>query len=594
MKNNTIKNFKSLYLHLTAKHKTRLFFLFVLMIFSSISEVVSIGAIMPFLGVLISPNRILEIDRIKNILLLFDINNSDKLIFYVTTFFIISVIISAIVRFLLLWAQTRICYSIGADFSSNIYKRTLHQPYLVHLNRNSSDLISGILNKSNSIIHGALIPILTIVNSILIILATLFLLLKVDYQITIISFVGFAIIYIAIILIQKKNLYKNSLITAEKSNIVVKNIQEGLGGIRDVLLDGTQNIYYEIFRNADLPLRRAQANIVIMSGSPRFIIESLIISLIAILAYTLSGNSNSLTTAIPILGTLVLGAQRMLPVMQYAYTSWTSIKGSEASLCDTIDLLNQPILDLDHMYKSKILQFSTKIILQDVSFKYSDDSPWVLKNINLQINKGSKIGIIGMTGSGKSTLLDIIMSLILPTTGKLIVDEVEINHININNWQKNIAHVPQSIFLTDSTIMENIAFGISKDLIDKERVVNSAKKAQIAQTIEKWDKGYDNIVGERGAKLSGGQRQRIGIARALYKNANLIIFDEATSALDTNTENEIIESIDNLDNKLTILIVAHRTTTLKNCNHIIELNNGEISWQGTYLEMLQMQYDKNK
>ena len=235
------------------------------------------------------------------------------------------------------------------------------------------------------------------------------------------------------------------------------------------------------------------------------------------------------------------------------------------------------------MYAEKLtsdtILFQKVIQLNNLWFRYQKNTSWVLSKINLKIPKGSIIGFIGTTGSGKSTLLDIIMALLHPSKGSIEVDGVEINANNYRGWQSHIAHIPQTIYLSDTTIAENIAFGLPKDQIDYKRVVNMAQKAQIHETIQSLDKQYDTLVGERGVRLSGGQRQRIGIARALYKNADVLIFDEATSALDNVTEKAVMDAINEISKEVTILIVAHRLSTLKNCDLIVELENGKAHYK---------------
>jgi ATP-binding cassette subfamily B protein len=353
-----------------------------------------------------------------------------------------------------------------------------------------------------------------------------------------------------------------------------------------VLIDGTQEIYCNVYRSADLPLRKAQANITIISGSPRYGIEALGMILIALMAYSLSLESNGLAIAIPTLGAFALGAQRMLPILQQAYSSWTFMRGGQAFLRDTLELLEQPMPDFFYIQPQNPISFNNEMSFDNISFRYSVESPWVLQGLNLTITKGGRIGFIGITGSGKSTLLDIIMGLLLPVNGGLVIDGVKIDQHNHRSWQAHIAHVPQSIFLSDTSIAENIAFGVPLDEIDYARVRRAAKSAQISDTIELLEQGYDTIVGERGIRLSGGQRQRIGIARALYKQADVIIFDEATSALDNNTELEVMRAIENLGPDLTIIIVAHRLSTLQNCSEVIELANGKISRRGNYEEIV--------
>ena len=363
-------------------------------------------------------------------------------------------------------------------------------------------------------------------------------------------------------------------------------MQEGLGGIRDVLIDGTQATYCNIYRNADLPLRNAQGNNSFIGMSPRYALEALGMLLISSLAFTLAKQPDGVAKAIPVLGALALGAQRLLPVLQLAYSSWSGIQGGQASLQDALELLDQPLPDYADQPPVKPIPFKHQIDIKDLLFRYTPNTPYVLKNLHLTISKGSRIGFIGVTGSGKSTLLDIIMGLLQPTEGTLKIDEEPITTSNNRAWQAHIAHVPQAIFLADSTIEENIAFGLPKNNIDLNRVKKAAEQAQIADIIETWPKKYKTYVGERGIRLSGGQRQRIGIARALYKQANVIIFDEATSALDNETEQAVMQSIESLGQDLTILIIAHRLTTLKNCTQIVELADGGIKRIGTYAEIV--------
>jgi len=308
--------------------------------------------------------------------------------------------------------------------------------------------------------------------------------------------------------------------------------------------------------------------------------------LIVIIAYIFSQKDTGINNIIPVLGVFAFGAQRLLPTLQQTYYSYSMIKGSKKSFNDVINLLAQPLPG--HVGQSQALPipFERQIVLKDVDFRYSKESPLVLKNINLVVNKGSRIGIVGATGSGKSTLIDIIMGLIPPTSGKMLVDNNIINKQNKRAWQAHIAHVPQEIYLSDGTIEENIAFGIPKEEICHKKVISAAKGAHLVELIDKLDDGYQTDVGERGAKLSGGQRQRIGIARALYKNADILFFDEATSALDNQTEQMIMDFIQELDIQLTIIVIAHRLTTLKDCDHIVIMNRDKSISMGSYSDLI--------
>jgi ATP-binding cassette subfamily B protein len=289
---------------------------------------------------------------------------------------------------------------------------------------------------------------------------------------------------------------------------------------------------------------------------------------------------------LPVLGALALGAQRLLPVLQQGYAAWATIAGSHVGLAYTIDLLRQP-LPREMLVPVEALQFRHEVHLQDVWFRYSSGAPWVLSNVDLTVPKGTRVGFVGTTGSGKSTLLDVLMGLLPPSQGQLLVDGLLVEGSRVRAWQRAIAHVPQHIFLADNTLAENIAFGVPKSEIDMGRVRRAARQAQIAEFIEARAEGYDAVVGERGIRLSGGQRQRIGIARALYKNASVLIFDEATSALDSATEQSVMDAIDGLDRDLTVLLIAHRLTTVRRCDVVVQLENGRVVSQGTYDELLE-------
>jgi len=454
------------------------------------------------------------------------------------------------------------------------YERALYQPYAIHTTRNSSELITGI--GKAGIITSVFTNILNFLSSGILMIAVLSALLTFNAIVTLSLFGGFGSIYALITYFTRKKLLRNSQSVARESVQALKAMQEGFGGIRDVLIDGTQSIYCRVFRNADFALNRANGNNQFLSQSPAFGIQALGIVFIALLALVLSRQGSGITQHIPMLGALVYGSQRLLPALQQLYSAWSTIQGQRKSIDDALDMLEQPLPEYLHHTESEMLPFTKDISLSNLSFRYNSKLPWILRNLDLSIKKGSCVGFIGETGSGKSTLLDLIMGLLQPTKGSLQIDGLALGEKNIRTWQSHIAHVPQSIFLSDASIEENIAFGIPKEKIDHERVLTAARNAQIADLIESWPAQYKTFVGERGIRLSGGQRQRIGIARALYKEADVIILDEATSALDNDTELAVMQAIECLGKELTVLIIAHRLTTLKNCTQIVELGEGGI------------------
>lgn len=582
---NIVQLLKRLWRHISTRRRAQFGLLLVLMVLTSFAEILSIGAVLPFLGVLTSPERVFAHPVAQPFIEFLALETPQSLLLPLTVTFGLGVLLAGAMRLLLLWANTRLSFATGADLSINVYRRTLYQPYAVHVSRNSSQVISGISGKVNNIIHSAIMPVLALISSSIMLSMILIALLSVDPVIALAAFGGFGIIYAIIIRLTRKRLLIDSKLIASESINVLKALQEGLGGIRDVLIDGTQPTYCQIYRNADLPLRRAQGNNIFISQSPRYGMEALGMLLIAALAYVLAQQADGVAKAIPVLGALALGAQRLLPVLQQAYGAWSAIQGGQASLRDALDLLDQPLPEYADQ-SSEPLPFRREIALRQLSFRYTPQTPWVLNNLDLTIPYGGRVGFIGTTGSGKSTLLDIVMGLLQPTQGTLEVDGQSITLSNHRAWQSHIAHVPQSIFLADSSIEENIAFGVPKAQIDPQRVRQAARQAQIADTIETWPKQYQTFVGERGIRLSGGQRQRIGIARALYKQADVIIFDEATSALDNETEQAVMQAIENLSGDLTVLIIAHRVTTLKNCTQIVELEDGGINRIGRYQDIV--------
>jgi ATP-binding cassette subfamily B protein len=569
----------------TLKRRQHIVALLAMMVAASFAEILSIGALLPFLSVITVPEKILANPLSRLISDTLGITQPSELLLPVTLIFGAAVLFAGVVRLTLSWATTRITFSAGAELSIEIYRRTLYQPYATHVARNSSEIIAGISSKTNDLIYNIMMPALNLINACFMLLAVLIVLIIVNASIAISAIAGFGLIYFIVIKLTRHRLAVNSNVISRDSVLVFKCLQEGLGGIRDVLIDGTQETYSETYSKADFTLRRAQGNNLFIALSPRYVVETIGMLLIAGLAFSIANNDAGINSAIPVLGALALGAQRLLPVLQQAYAGWTSILGSKGILMDVLNLLHQPLPDFKKL-SSEPINYSKEIVLKNISFRYGSDLPLVLHDINLSIPKGSRIGFIGTTGSGKSTLIDIVMSLLDPSTGELIVDDKKICLDNKKKWQEKIAHVPQTIFLADTTIEENIAFGVPGSQINHDLVRESARKAQLSETIENWPRAYLTRVGERGIQLSGGQRQRIGIARALYKKAEVIVFDEATSALDGETELAVMKAIESLDRTLTLLIVAHRISTLSSCDLIVELHEGRVHRMCSYQDIL--------
>jgi len=387
--------------------------------------------------------------------------------------------------------------------------------------------------------------------------------------------------YIFVIKHTKEKILEDGKKVAVESTRLIKSLQESLGSIRELLIDNSQIAYIKNYTTIDKLLRSSQARATFLSQSPRFIIESISMILLTLVAYNLSKQANEISSIIPILGGFTLVAQRILPILNQSFQSWTYIRNMQPTLEQLVILLDQKV-PKNYECKVKSIPFNKLIRFNNISFRYASSDIFAVNQFNLEIHKGQKIGLIGETGSGKSTIVDILMGLLDPISGNLEVDGLKITKENKIGWQINIAHVPQSIFLIDSSIAENIALGISSSEIDFTRVKLAAEKAKISELIESLPNKYNTLVGERGAKLSGGQRQRIGIARALYKGSDIIILDEATSALDPTTEESLMVSLNELSNNVTIIMIAHRLSTLKNCDMILQISDGEISKIGTF------------
>ena len=578
------KNIRRLLIHIESVRRKQLIFVLCLMVFASFAEMFAIGTVLPFLGALTAPEKIYHQPYIQPLVGWLNITEPKSILFPLTVIFCFFGVLSGLIRALLLWIQTRVSYAIGSDLSVKLYACTLYKPYSVHIAQNSSVIITG-LSKVVTIVSGTVTPCLNIIGSSLILTAVLISLFLVDSQIATFSIIGFGLIYWIIFAFTKRILQRDGRIMSERQTMVLKYLNESLGGIRDILIDGAQPIFLELYKRAELSLRRAQGNIQIIGGIPRFLIEPLGIVFIAVLSFLMMQDESRALTAIPILALLALAAQRILPTLQQIYSGISVIRGTQASLVDVLNLLDQKLIP-QYIGESKDLVFSKTIEFKETSFQYSVDLPKVICELNFTISKGDRIGIIGSTGCGKSTLLDIIMGLLEPTNGLVSVDGVQLDSSSVRSWQAQLSHVPQVIYLSDATIAENIAFGVPLELVDMARVREVAIKSCIAKTIESWPDTYKTLVGERGIRLSGGQRQRIGIARALYKNSSLLILDEATSALDDESERAVMSEINSLDKHLTLIIVAHRLTTLSGCSKIVELENGSVKRVGSYEEIV--------
>lgn len=572
-----------LWLRVQYKRRRQFFLLIVLMIAASFAEIFSLGAVIPFLTILSTRSLPSGFEEFwfRNLLYGF---SSDAYILLVTTIFISAIAFAGALRLILLWASTKFSYAIGADISIEVYSRTLYQKYLVHAQRNSSEIISAISLKTKNVIH-VVMMLMNLISAAFLLIFLILALLMYSPTYTFIIFIAFGVIYGLVISFFRKKLLENSYVIGQSSDKLIKSLQEGLGGIRDILLNGSQPVFINDYRHTDTLLRRASANNAFLTSSPRYLVETLAIVLIVLIAYFIVVKFPGDNQLLIGLAVVIICAQRFLPVLQQAYTAITSIIGLKSSMEDILGLLNQKMPTQDRRNLPKLI-FEKEIELKNVYFRYLENSEWAISDFNFVIKKGDRVGIIGKTGCGKSTLVDLLMGLLPAEAGQLVIDGVVVSDENTIKWQSNIAHVPQFIYLTDRTVQENIAFGVPSDEIDMARVRAAARQAQLLDLIESWPKKFETVIGENGLLLSGGQRQRIGIARALYKDASVLVLDEATSSLDNQTESDVMNVVNNLDIQMTVIMIAHRLTTLKSCDYIIELENGRINNVKSYENML--------
>ncbi|HET9428535.1 MAG TPA: ABC transporter ATP-binding protein [Allosphingosinicella sp.] len=576
----------SIYALIGPRRRRQLYLTLTLMVVGAGAELVTIGAALPFLALISDPARANEIGVVRTIFDLLGWQAGETSIVQATSLLVGAAIIGAAVRLLLNWAVQAFVFRVGHDLGVAVFSRALRQPYLYHVERNSSEVIAGV-EKAQAVLFQVLLPLMQGVVAAFMAIFILALLVAIDPLTASIAAVVMALLYVGLSLATRSILAANSRIHSEAHTQRIKQVQEGLGGIRDILIDRSQPVFEKSFREVDDRLRRAQMVNNFVASSPRMVIEAAAIVLIALLALYMSYQPGGVVRAIPVLGALAIGAQRLLPLLQLIYHAWSRTAGSFRIVLDIADLLGkpQPIVD-ERELPDRIARFSSAIELDKVGFRYPGGRQYALRDISLDIRKGERIGLLGETGSGKSTLLDLVMGLLEPGAGEIRVDGIALTGAMRRHWQAQIAHVPQFIYLSDSPIAENIAFGVAPGEIDMERVRAAAVQAEIAEFIETLPSAYLTPVGERGVRLSGGQRQRIGIARALYKQASVLILDEATSALDNDTEASVMANLGRSDSNLTILMVAHRLSTLAACDRLIRLKNGRVAEVGRYADLV--------
>lgn len=566
--------------------------LLVLSLVSALAEVANLGALFPVLKLLANPQK--SIESLGFIPAPFTQLSQQQLLLSLGACFLSVVVFSTIVRVLTIQIQLRLGALIAADLGDQVFSAVLNKPFNWHLENNSSRVL-GHLTKDVDQVYGSIQSLLVIIVNLSVVLLLAISLISVAPQLIIIAGPLLAVFYGCVYRLTRSRFLIDGQRLTLNYEASLQVAQEALGGIRDIILDRSQSFFLDAYTLKNRNYRLASASINTKAQIPRYFIEGFVIVLIVGVSLSLAISGQSIDRQLPVLGILSLGVYRLLQPLQQCFGSFSSLKANQASFSRLHPYLsdkNNPSnrLPIHPICNDLTTQEHFPIIeLANVSFRYSPDAPLVLHQLSFSIEKGETLALVGSTGSGKSTCTDLILGLLVPTSGNILACGKNLHQdpTLLAAWQAHVAHVPQNIYLTDASFAANIAFGIPLDQINHDLVRHVAHEAQISNLIESSPYGYDTVVGERGVRLSGGQRQRIGIARALYKKADLLVLDEATSALDNVTENELMSTIHALSLHTTVVVVAHRLSTVKNSSRIMLLDQGSVVSTGTYDQLYQ-------
>ncbi|MBA87549.1 MAG: hypothetical protein CMB29_05765 [Euryarchaeota archaeon] len=562
--------------YLSKKRKRQSLVLFLFIFFSALLESVSISLFLPFVQIVTNPvkNQFNFLEKTKFI---FNNISDNQIIITYGVIFIFLVITSIIIKILNLWLINKFVALMSSDLAIIAYKKTINQPYEIHIKRNSSEVISTIITETDFCVS-AFNSFLLFINALIMSFFIIMTLLIINPTISFILFLFLVTIYATISYFSNKILVSNGKKISIGVKKQLKALREGIGEIKEILLSYNQDFYINRYRNIDSVLRMNVSTNKFIGAYPRFIVEGILLLSLAIALIFLRIYSDSFNLYLPFMLTVGVGIQKLLPMMQQAYLNYAQIKSTTASLSSLLSLIKQPVNKESNIYKNNV--FKDKIVFKNVGFHYTKDNRKILKNISFEIFKGEKIGIKGKTGSGKTTLIDLLMGLLSPTEGYILIDNKDLNSeknkILMKSWRKSLSHIPQNPLLIDSTIKENIALGVPISEIDEGRLKKAAKCADIYDFIENLKYKYNSNVGEQGIKFSGGQKQRIAIARAFYKKSKILILDEHTSSLDIETEKRITNNLNFHFKDLTIIVIAHRLETLKMCDRVFEFKNGNL------------------
>lgn len=576
---------------LLGKSDQRLFFaLITINVLATFAEVLGVFSVLPFLALAGDPALARSQPLLKSFRELCGIQDDMTFVIAAGVVTIIAILLTNIITVSSLWFRTWYCNKVQAELSDRLFRGFLNCPYSFFLERNTAVLGKELLNETQNFYTYALEPITIVIARGLQVMAVALALLIFDWRTVLVASVLFGGFYVGtyFVLLARIHRYGNMRYGANERRF--RLAAEALAGIKEVQLFGRQEWYARAFQRQSRDMAVANNRLSVFATTPRFVIEVLIFSALILTVLFKMSSGELFQELAPSLGVFAVAGLRMLPSVQLLFQYSTLLSSSGMAVNQITKLFS----DVDMLTCSPSatqpcatpMRFSTNFSVKDVSFYYRLSGRQVLRSVCLDIPAGSCVGICGPSGSGKTTLMDICLGLLQPVSGQVLVDNAPLTRETRSAWQRNVGYVPQSIYLIDGTIAENIAFASDRQSIDMAAVVSAARLAHLHDFIAGTEHGYNTAVGERGVRLSGGQRQRIAIARALYRDPDILFFDEATSALDSDSEALVVEAVQSLAKMKTIVIIAHRLTTLRYCDVIYELREGEIARSGNYADFV--------
>lgn len=572
-----MKVIRQLFFILSLKRRVQLVFLSFLLVFSSFAEMLSLAAIIPFLAVLIDPDKIRNVLEGSFLEELTEVLDDSEVKLYVIIIFSIIVCISAAMRMLLIFYQSKISFGIGADLSQGSFRGLIQQNYENINKQESSKIISGLVQKSNEVVNTVILPLLNMITALVFMISIISVMLFVNAE-AVMSFVLlFGAVYLSILKIVKNRVNVQGKIIAESNTALIKIINDSLGDIRGITLDNSQGRVVDKYVSEDQSMRNARMNTHIISSAPRYAVEVLImLSFIGFASYVEFGSSNgSLTELLPQLAALAFAAQRLMPQAQQLYGSVIVVKSGIPSLEDMLGILTglETRKNTELQTKKEAFLELDKIEIGEFNFSYQGENSTSLLVEPMTFYKGDVIGVIGETGAGKSTFIDLFMSLLDLNYENFHVNDKKISKSSIYKWRASIAHVSQKIYIYNDSVIKNVAVDDEYSEIDMAHLLSCLEKAHLKEFVDRDPSFLNQALGDNGSALSGGQRQRLGIARALYKNKPILVLDEGTSALDENTEKNILECLLRDGIFDLVIMITHRKSNLIYCNKLIEVKN---------------------